>query len=471
MQTGIPGLDPILCGGLPVGTSVILEGEPGTGKTTFGMQFLVEGIRKYDEPGVYVTFEELPEQIYSDMSGFGWNLKKMEQEGKLRVLCMDPEIFLEEMQRTGGIFEQIVAQIECRRLVVDSISLFRLLGHNGNVRSQIYQIRNIVRKMSLTALLIREYGEREKDGISFENYLCDGIIRLSLKPLMDRYRKRTVEVLKMRGTPIREGEHIYKFLDSGIHIVPALSMAEDVMIVNEQNNDLTTGIPQLDELLQGGLPKGSVFMLDTNSKANYKYLIAAMLSECIKREDGLLIMMSGLSTIESLSQTLSIYNVSLKESLHKKEAYFLEHFDRFLDSEHKAAVVALSDLNNQDFREGLHDRIRSVIGEDKLQNKRWLVYCDLNTMISQRGIDFVKANFAQEMSYCRSVGITVVAHCNFTEIGSESASYLERSCNGVIRTWVDGSYQFLQVTKSPSGRMTAPHIIENTREKPFIRLI
>ncbi|WP_275259493.1 ATPase domain-containing protein [Paenibacillus pinistramenti] len=471
MQTGIPGLDKILCGGVPRGTSVILEGEPGTGKTTFGMQFLVEGIRKEGEAGIYVTFEELPEQIYSDMAGFGWNLKELERQNMLRVITMEPEIFLQEMQRVGGIFEQMTAQINCKRLVIDSISLFRFLSRDGEARSQIFQIRNIVRKMSLTALLIREYCEIENLGRSFENYVCDGIIRLSLQPHLDKYRKRTLEVLKMRGTPILEGEHIYKFVDSGIHIVPALSMAEDVMIFNDQNQLLSTGIPSLDQMLDGGLPRGSVFIIDTNSKANYKYLVTSMLSERIRQEDGVIIMMSWLTSIETVSNTLSMFGLSLKEAVDKGNTFFIEQFDRKVPPEYRSAIISLTDLDNPSYEAGLYARVEEVIGLTKLKEKRWFIYFDLNSLISHRGIDFVKKHFAQEMSRCQSAGITAVAHCNLTEIGPENASYLERSCNGVIRTWVDGSYQFLQVAKSPSGRMTMPHIIENTGEKPYIRLL
>lgn len=154
ISTGIPGLDDILCGGIPPGGVVILEGEPGTGKTTIGMQFLVEGAIKHNEPGIYITFEELPEQIYDDMERFGWNLKDLERRNLLRVICIEPEILLEQMLEPNGLFEYMIKEIGCKRVVMDSISLFRLMSSEQEARTNVYTIRNIMRKHALTSFLL-----------------------------------------------------------------------------------------------------------------------------------------------------------------------------------------------------------------------------------------------------------------------------------------------------------------------------
>ncbi|WP_017815679.1 ATPase domain-containing protein [Paenibacillus shenyangensis] len=470
VHTGIPGLDDILYGGVPPGAVVILEGEPGTGKTTFGMQFLVEGAIKHDEPGIYITFEELPEQIYDDMTSFGWDLRDLERQNKLRVICMEPDILLEQMLQPHGLFEQIVREIGCKRVVIDSISLFRMVGDEEHVRTNVYSIRNIMRKHSLTSFFIREYSEFEGMSMPFENYICDGIVRLSLKPLMDKYRKRTIEVLKMRGTRILEGEHTYKFIHNGVYIVPSLSMAEDKMLIREAEV-LSTGIDSLDDLLAGGIPRGSVFMIDTNSKANYRYLLSSIYSQRIKDDDCTVTMMSGNTSLDTFADTIELFGVSLREAARKGKAFFIEHYRRAVEADLEKAIVRVDKVTNEEYAQVLNERLNPIFECEDLCDKRWFVYYDLNTIISERGKDFLLRYFAEEMSMWRSLGITIVVHCNFAEIGTETASFLERTCNGVIRTWVDGNYQYLQVTKSPSGRVSAPHIIANVAEKPFVQLI
>ncbi|MDO3410094.1 ATPase domain-containing protein [Saccharibacillus sp. CPCC 101409] len=471
VHTGVTGLDELLGGGLPRGTTTILEGNPGTGKTTLGIQFLLEGARQYGESGIYITFEELPEQIYRDMSGFGWDLKELERQNKLRIICLEPDVLLDQMMRTDGLFEQLIREIDCKRVVIDSISLFRTLGGmQTDGREQIYSIRNIMRKFELTALFLREYGEWEGRSTPFENYVCDGIIRLSLREHLEKFRKRTVEILKMRGAHIVEGEHHYRFLSDGICILPALSMVED-KILNDGVERLSTGIPSLDDLLQGGLSKGSAFMVDSNSKANYKYLVTSMYAERLKQGDCVIFMLSGLTSVDVLEQTLTLFGASLEEAAREERVFFIDHYRRPVKPEFEKWMIYADRLSNEEYQKKVYESIYPYFRESSLKGRRWFIHYDLNTIISEHGREFVKRHFADEMARCRANGVTVLCQCNFTEIGLETASFLERASNGVIRTWVDGSYQYLQITKSPGGRMSAPHIVDNIRDRPYVRLI
>src|SRR6266481_7515478 len=94
IRTGIQELDEMLHGGFMPGDAVMIAGSAGTGKTTLALQYLVNGV-KHGEPGIYVTFEELPDQIYRDAKNFGWDLRKMEEEDKFRVVCTSPDLMLE----------------------------------------------------------------------------------------------------------------------------------------------------------------------------------------------------------------------------------------------------------------------------------------------------------------------------------------------------------------------------------------
>ena len=104
-------------------------------------------------------------------------------------------------------------------------------------------------------------------------------------------------------------------------------------------------------------------------------------------------------------------------------------------------------------------------------HERWMFFYDMNTVISTLGFDYIRETFAQQVSWARDRGIPFVTTCNFAEVPAELASYLERTVNGVIQTWQDGRYQYLQVTKSPAGKTTDPLLVLPTTEPPFVVLV
>lgn len=470
VDSGIRGLDTIMYGGFLRGSVTILEGEPGTGKTTVGLQFLAEGAIRSGEAGIFITFEQLPEQIYADAASFGWDLRALETRNLIRIVSMEPDVLFEQMRQPGGLFERLTNQLNCRRIVIDSISLFRVSADPEQARASVYTIRNILRKLNLTSLLIREYSGYESQYAPFENNVCDGIIRLSLQPHMEKYRKRTIEVLKMRGTRIMEGEHHFTFTREGIHVIPALSMAEEKMI-SASADMLTTGIEGLDELLGGGLPRGSVFMVDTNSKANHRYLVMSMFVERLKAGDHTVSLMTSSSTIQGMTEISNLFGVSLEDAIRNKQSFFIEHYRKPVPEGFETSILNVGGLEGEEYEAAFEEWFRPIFLHGKEKGKGWFFYFDVNTVVSERGKAFVLRFYADIAVKCRMAGITVVAHANFTELGAETSSFLERSSDGVIRTWVDGKYQYLQVTKSPTGRMSAPRIIENIDARPFIRLV
>src|SRR5712692_7183748 len=116
-KTGIPELDLMLRGGFMERDAVMIAGSAGTGKTTLAMEYLVNGITKFQEPGIYLTFEQLPDQIYRDAENFGWNLRKLEEEDKLRVVCTSPHLLLES---DGGeqLLDETIRAIQPSRIVI-----------------------------------------------------------------------------------------------------------------------------------------------------------------------------------------------------------------------------------------------------------------------------------------------------------------------------------------------------------------
>ena len=121
LRTGIHELDDMLRGGFLPGDAVLLAGGAGTGKTTLAIQHLVNGATQFAENGIYVTFEQLPNQIYRDSQSLGWDIRKLEDEDKFRLICTSPNILLED---SGGenILSEPIKEIHAQRIVVDSLS-------------------------------------------------------------------------------------------------------------------------------------------------------------------------------------------------------------------------------------------------------------------------------------------------------------------------------------------------------------
>ena len=216
VETGIPGLDELLEGGFVKGSSNLLCGTTGTGKTIFGCQYIWHGLQ-IDEPGVYITLEQLPEEIKADVAEFGWNFDEYIQKKKCIMDYLPPQS-LDEMK--FNIFSK-VSEIKAKRLVIDNISLMSL-GFEGKtkleLRHQMFNFLKDIKKENVTALLITEIPEESK-GLSrfgIEEFVADGIIVLHYLEFSSGGTPRSLVIRKMRRT--KHGTDVYPFeiTDKGI---------------------------------------------------------------------------------------------------------------------------------------------------------------------------------------------------------------------------------------------------------------
>ncbi|UCZ52421.1 circadian clock protein KaiC [Bacillus shivajii] len=467
-KTGIEGLDHVLNGGIPKNSCVILEGGPGTGKTNIGMQFLVKGILEHDEPGIYVTFEELPTQLYSDMAQFGWDLKSLERDNKLRILCLSPKILLNEVFKKDGLIESLINELQCKRIVIDSISLLKYgFDEEEKYRQKFYAFRNALKKYSLTSVLINEQNTSPTGQVPLEYFIVDGVFSLKLKENYEIYRKRTLEVRKMRGTKIELGEHIFVIEEGeGVILIPSLSMVED-KVISDQKSYIPTGLKQLDSVLGGGIPRGSLFMIDTNSKANYRYLLTSIHTNRVINGEKIITLLSSLSNENEIDRLYSLFDVSVKDATDEEKVVFIEPNDQTMLTDLKSISLGTHVSSREEFFEQMKE---SLFGKVEGYGQ-WTFHLDLNTLYKKLGEEFVWKFFSEDVPKLLDMGITITVLNNYRQIEEHNYAYLERLCAGVIKTWVDGNYQHLQVMKAPNGRVSKPFIVQNIDEKPFIRLI
>jgi KaiC/GvpD/RAD55 family RecA-like ATPase len=235
VPTGIPGVDKILADkGIPTGHTILVSGGPGSGKTTFAIQFLYIGATQYNKSGVYVTLDEEPGDIRKNMLKYGWDLKKLEDEKKLAFINVSPvrvapsetgliQIGMKEFRliKLLEAIKQGVKDVNAKRVVVDPITIFTLQYPEEVER--IYAMRDLLRDLKQTGctnLMISELRgtgwEREHQ---FEEYLTQGVILLRTFP-KDGRLVRVFQVEKMRGLAIDNQPRPYEISAKGIEVYP-----------------------------------------------------------------------------------------------------------------------------------------------------------------------------------------------------------------------------------------------------------
>jgi circadian clock protein KaiC len=259
--TGIPGLDDILCGGLTPFRLYLIEGVPGSGKTTLAMQYLMEGVRN-GEPALYVTLSETEEELRAMARSHNWPLdgvtirelvppEESLQPAEQYTMFHPAEVELSETTRT---ILSDVERLKPTRLVFDSLSELRLLaGDPLRYRRQLLALKQFFRGRRCTVLLLDDLTSSGRD-LQVQS-IAHGV--LVLEQLLPEYGadRRRVRVLKHRGRRFRGGYHDYLIGTGGLQVYPRLVAAEHRTDLDEQK--FSSGISTLDELLGGGLERGT----------------------------------------------------------------------------------------------------------------------------------------------------------------------------------------------------------------------
>ncbi len=218
--SGIPGLDDLIEGGLEPKSVIILSGGPGTGKSTFGLQFLYNGALDAGENGIYITFEEQRESVFRHMGEYGWDLEKLEKERKFVFLAYPPHE-VERFIAEGGIIEDMIEEHNIKRIVIDSITSFLMMHEDEYKRREAFlKLMDTLRKWGCTTLLISE-GEVGPDGelhTHFDiEFISDGLIDLR-RIHHEEVAEVQLEVVKMRGIAHTRMAVPLKFTGSGVAV-------------------------------------------------------------------------------------------------------------------------------------------------------------------------------------------------------------------------------------------------------------
>lgn len=219
VPTGVPGLDQLIEGGFKEKSIVLVEGAAGSGKSIFAAQFLVHGANKYQQPGVYVSFNESREDFFSNMARFGWDLEALEKKGLFSFVRYSPEQVQMVIKTGGGVVRDIIDKIHAKRIVIDSLSAFTLLYKEDLLRREaILSMFKLIKKWGETAVVVGEGLVNPDGGVSETMmYEVDGVVLLHYAR-KGVSRLRAAEVYKMRGTKHASRLLPMKITDKGIVI-------------------------------------------------------------------------------------------------------------------------------------------------------------------------------------------------------------------------------------------------------------
>ena len=268
LDTGIEGFDLVADGGLPAGRTTLVSGTAGSGKTVFAAQFLAEGILKSGESGVFVTFEESAADIRKNIVSLGWDVPAWEAAGQWLFVDVSPQAGEEAIVAgeydLGALLvrvENAVRKIKAQRLSLDSLgAIFSRFDDRAIVRNELLRIASALKQLGVTAVMTaernREYGDITR--YSVEEFVADNVVILR-NVLEAEKRRRTVEILKFRGTNHHKGEYPFTIIPGkGIVVIPLSSLE---LIQKSSDLRITSGNPELDKMCGGGFFRDSILLV------------------------------------------------------------------------------------------------------------------------------------------------------------------------------------------------------------------
>lgn len=287
--TGVDGLDEITGGGFPKGRPTLICGSAGCGKTVLAIQFLIKGITECNEPGVFMSFEESAKDLTQNVKSLGFDLEKLIVQKKLKVDYVRVE--RSEIQETGeydleGLFIRLnhaIDSIGAKRVVLDTIeSLFSGLNNTAILRSEIRRLFQWLREKGVTAIITGERGDTTLTRQGLEEYVSDCVILLDFR-VIEQIATRRLRIVKYRGSTHGTNEYPFLIDENGVSVLPITSLKLEHTTSTEI---ISTGLPGLDKLFNGGgYYKGNCTLI-TGSAGTAKTILAAYfaLNSCKRKE-------------------------------------------------------------------------------------------------------------------------------------------------------------------------------------------
>lgn len=289
--SGIRGLDEITAGGLPAGRPTLVVGGPGCGKTMFAIEFLVRGATEYDEPGVFVAFEETAGDLAKNSASIGFDLDDLVARNKMVIdhIHIEPA----EIEETGeydleGLFIRLghaIDAIGAKRVVLDTVEvLFSGFMDHAILRAELRRLFRWLKDKGVTAIITGEAGEKTFSRYGLEEYVADCVIALDNR-VVNQIATRRLRIVKYRGSTHGMDEYPFLIDSDGFSVIPVTSLALNHEVSSER---VSSGIARLDTMLDGGYYRGSSILVSgiagtgkTSVAASFTYAACARGERCL----------------------------------------------------------------------------------------------------------------------------------------------------------------------------------------------
>ena len=285
--TGIPGLDEITGGGLPEGRPTLIAGAAGCGKTLFAMEFLVNGAIQYDEPGVFVAFEENLDELAQNVASLGFDLKDLIEQKKLIVDHV--QIDRSEIEEAGdydldGLFIRLghaIDTIGAKRVALDTVEfLFAALPNHAILRAELQRLFRWLKDRGVSAVITAEKGEGSMTRFGLEEYVADCVIVLNHR-VTEQISTRRLRIVKYRGTMHGTNEYPFLIGKNGISVLPITSLGLEH---KAPSGRVSTGVDELDNMMGGkGFYRGSSILVTGTAGTGKSSLAASFVEAACRR--------------------------------------------------------------------------------------------------------------------------------------------------------------------------------------------
>lgn len=291
-RTGIPGFDEITRGGVPKGRPTLICGSAGAGKTLFAMEFLVRGAMQFDEPGVFVSFEESDEELATNVASLNFDLNELIAQKKLVL----DYVFIErsEIEETGeydleGLFlrlDHAITSIGATRIVLDTLeALFSALPNEAIIRAELRRLFRWLKERGVTAVITCERGNGTLTRYGLEEYVADCVILLDHR-VQNQISTRRMRIVKYRGTSHGTNEYPFFIDEKGFSVLPITSLG---LVHKAPTDRVSSGIKRLDTMLSGGgFYRGSSILVSGTAGTGKSTLSAHFIeAACLRGERAL----------------------------------------------------------------------------------------------------------------------------------------------------------------------------------------
>jgi circadian clock protein KaiC len=425
VPTGIIGFDEITDGGLPAGRTTLLEGGPGSGKTIFSMQYLVHGVQKYKEPGIFVAFEETSKRIMANCESFDWNIAAIKSKD-LFFLNAQPTADLIQAGNFdfSGMLAVLGAQAKkmgARRIVFDALDiLLELLPDAASKRREFYRLHEWLLEQKLTAIITaKSHSGSTTSGnahpFGFMQFMVDCAVILNQYVVLG-VSQRNLRVQKYRGSSFDENESPFVIGKGGFNVALARTLGRaDAPVSNER---ISSGVKRLDTMLGGGYYRGASVLI-TGFPGTAKTTLSGAFAEAACKRGERTMFVSFDSDGSEVVRNLTSVGIQL---------------DRFVKSGILRVISARTIMGSA---ETLMVRIKSLATEHKA---RCLVIDPVSTL-SKAGNELTAHNVAERLiDWSKDAGITLVCTSLLDEMGSQSNGSTPLQVSTLADTWIHLNY-------------------------------